>query len=52
MAPETQHLHDLLVIQHLDNETVLDVDSAGTRPFQISHQGFVGGRLLIGIRFE
>ncbi len=27
VAPETQHLHDLLLLQHLIHEAVLDVDA-------------------------
>ena len=52
MAPESQDFHDPFFLHDLVNETVLDVDPTGTSAFQVAHQCFIGGRLLVGINFE
>ena len=49
VTPHLQHLHHLHVLQQLIRQPVLDVDAPGAGSAQISHQGFLGRWLLVGI---
>ena len=42
VAPEAQHFHQLLIRFNAVDETMLDVDSAGIGPSQVTHQRFEG----------
>jgi len=43
VAPQPQHFHQLLICFDAVDETMLDVDSAGIGPSQVTHQRFEGG---------
>jgi len=49
VTPHPQHLHDVVVLHHLIDQAVLDVDASGAGSAQIAHKGFVGRWLLVGI---
>ena len=42
VAPEAQHFHQLLIRFNAVDETMLDVDSSGVGPSQVTHQGLEG----------
>ena len=42
VAPQPQHFHQLLICFDAVDETMLDVDSAGIGPSQVTHQSLEG----------
>jgi hypothetical protein len=44
-----QHLDGLLYFLHLEDQSILNVDSAGTGSAKVCHQSFVGRGLLVRI---
>ena len=45
MRPHPDNLHYPIFLENLINETVLNVDSPRVRPFEVTHQFLVWGRI-------
>ena len=52
VRPQAENLHDMLIFEHLIDDSMLDVDPAGVRARQVAEQFFITRRALIRINFE
>ena len=52
VRPHSDHLNHLGIVEHLVDESMLNVDPPGVGPRQIAHQFFVGRRRSIWVRFD
>lgn len=52
MRPKTDHFHDSLCLEHLVDESMLNIDPPRVSASKISNELFVRWRVLVGILFE